>query len=166
MAHGHPNPSLAGGGPGLSFCRTHRRDVGSGEQNLVLNARDAALRADPPRRISLGSRGDGEHLEIYVRDSGSGVPADILDKIFDPFFTTKEVGKGTGLGLAVVYNILQDHGAAVEVESTLGKGTKFRLFFPLPDGAGDAGGMRRCRVRRLAIVVSDAAGCLTEQEEG
>lgn len=74
----------------------------------------------------------GDHLEISVRDTGCGISHENLSRIFEPFFTTKEEGKGTGLGLASVYGVMQDHDGAVTVYSELGAGTAFRLHFPLP----------------------------------
>jgi PAS domain S-box-containing protein len=70
------------------------------------------------------------YLCLAVSDSGIGIPKDIQKKIFEPFFTTKEIGKGTGLGLAMVYGIMQNHHGAVHVESEVGKGTTFELYFP------------------------------------
>jgi PAS domain S-box-containing protein len=73
----------------------------------------------------------GRYVCLEVRDTGVGIPPELLDKIFDPFFTTKPVGKGTGLGLANVYGIVRQARGDVEVESTVGHGTCFRLFLPL-----------------------------------
>jgi len=70
------------------------------------------------------------YLCLVVSDSGIGIPKDIQKKIFEPFFTTKEIGKGTGLGLAMVHGIMQNHYGAVHVESEVGKGTTFELYFP------------------------------------
>jgi PAS domain S-box-containing protein len=70
------------------------------------------------------------YLCLAVSDSGIGIPKDIQKKIFEPFFTTKEIGKGTGLGLAMVYGIMQNHHGSVHVESEVGKGTTFELYFP------------------------------------
>ena len=68
---------------------------------------------------------------IEVEDTGKGIPDDVKNKIFDPFFTTKAVGKGTGLGLSLSYKIIQDHHGRFEVDSEVGKGTKFRVYLPI-----------------------------------
>ena len=91
-------------------------------------------------RSRLGSRGDEVILE--VADDGCGIPAEILPRIFDPFFTTKPVGQGTGLGLAISHGIVVDHGGRIEVESTPGRGSRFRVILPVGgkgQGCGKAG---------------------------
>ncbi len=77
-------------------------------------------------------------VEISIIDSGCGIPEKNLKRIFDPFFTSKEVGKGTGLGLSVSHGIVKAHGGAIEVESTVGKGSTFRIYLPVEPPAGDA----------------------------
>ena len=67
---------------------------------------------------------------IEVEDEGTGIPQEDVSKIFEPFFTTKEVGKGTGLGLAVCYGIISEHGGRISVRSSVGKGTTFSIFLP------------------------------------
>jgi CheY-like chemotaxis protein len=77
---------------------------------------------------------DGDHGNAFVaivfRDTGMGIPPNLLSKIFDPFFTTKEVGKGTGLGLSQVYGFAHQAGGTVTAESKVGKGTKFTVYLP------------------------------------
>jgi two-component system cell cycle sensor histidine kinase/response regulator CckA len=71
-----------------------------------------------------------DYVRIDLIDTGTGIPADIVDKIFEPFFSTKEVGKGTGLGLSTVYGIVKQTGGFVYVDSVPGEGTSFRIFLP------------------------------------
>jgi signal transduction histidine kinase len=68
---------------------------------------------------------------IMFKDSGTGIPKENLSKIFEPFFTTKKVGEGTGLGLAVSYGIVRDHGGDIKAESTLGVGSTFTVVLPI-----------------------------------
>ncbi|MCP4547516.1 MAG: response regulator [bacterium] len=72
----------------------------------------------------------GNYIEIVIRDNGVGIPAKDLERIFEPFFTTRTVGHGTGLGLAAVYGIVQKHRGAIVVQSTINKGTTFRILLP------------------------------------
>ncbi|HEY4698072.1 MAG: hypothetical protein A2V79_04540 [Betaproteobacteria bacterium RBG_16_56_24] len=107
--------------------------------NLVTNAVQAM--PDGRGKIILTTRVDGEGVAVDVADSGSGIPPEVLKKIFDPFFTTKEIGKGTGLGLSISYKIVQQHGGRISVDSKVGVGTKFTVWFPLKasDEAGIIG---------------------------
>lgn len=75
----------------------------------------------------------GYHATLSISDTGKGIPPEILDKIFDPYFTTKEQGKGTGLGLAVVHGIVQEHRGEIKVHTEIGKGTAFDVYIPLID---------------------------------
>lgn len=74
---------------------------------------------------------DDNFVWAEVEDTGKGIPDEVKNKIFDPFFTTKPVGKGTGLGLSLSYKIIQDHKGRFEVDSVVGKGTKFRMYLPI-----------------------------------
>ncbi len=94
-------------------------------QNLVVNASDAGARS-----IRIVARTLGDAVQFVVTDDGGGIPEDVLPKIFEPFFTTKPVGRGTGLGLATVKRVLEAHGGRVAVQSHLGRGTEFELWFP------------------------------------
>jgi two-component system cell cycle sensor histidine kinase/response regulator CckA len=120
-------------------------DVSQFEQvivNLAVNARDAMpdggkltvktanVTADDSAHLSYKGMPAADYVRIDISDTGTGIPAEIVDKIFEPFFSTKEVGKGTGLGLSTVYGIVKQTGGFVYVNSTPGEGTSFRIFLP------------------------------------
>jgi signal transduction histidine kinase len=111
--------------------------------NLIVNASEAMQgkgkltlitrpRTDGRARVLL-PRPAAEHVELVVRDSGPGIPPEILPRIFDPFFSTKHSGTqhGTGLGLTTVYNIAQQDGLGLDVETNAGQGTSFRVLLPV-----------------------------------
>ena len=77
----------------------------------------------------------GRYLAIQVKDTGTGIPPDLIDRIFDPFFTTKPSDKGTGLGLSTVMGIVKSHAGFIHVDSTLGQGTTFTVYFPITQEA-------------------------------
>jgi two-component system NtrC family sensor kinase len=77
--------------------------------------------------LTLRARNDGDKVVVEVSDNGVGIAPENLPKIFEPFFTTKEIGRGTGLGLAVCYGILTEHGGTLDVQSTVGAGTTFTI---------------------------------------
>ncbi len=112
--------------------------------NLIINAAHTiadALREHPGTKgtITVTTRRDGNHVEVRVSDTGTGIPEAIRPRIFEPFFTTKPVGKGTGQGLSIVYgNVVKKHGGTVRFESEVGKGTTFILRLPLAPCTGDA----------------------------
>jgi signal transduction histidine kinase/CheY-like chemotaxis protein len=89
-----------------------------------------ALRLPAPRSLSRGKLAPGVYVRLTVRDTGRGISAEIADRIFDPFFTTKAVGEGTGLGLSLVHGIVADLGGAIELHSTVGKGTTVLVWLP------------------------------------
>lgn len=95
--------------------------------NLLLNAVQAI---DENGHIIVETRQDEKTVTVVIADNGCGMPADILPKIFDPFFTTKPVGIGTGMGLSMSYQIVQEHGGSIEVESTENSDTQFSIVFP------------------------------------
>ena len=137
-------------GPGVL---TVQADLGMIEQvvmNLVVNARDAmpnggrlaietgVVKVEATGAASHPGVGPGEYVRLTVRDSGCGIDPDHLPHIFEPFFTTKDVGRGTGLGLATVLGIAQQHGGWVDVDTELGVGTAFHVH--IPRSSGSAGG--------------------------
>ncbi|MEO8298855.1 MAG: ATP-binding protein [Burkholderiales bacterium] len=104
--------------------------------NLLVNAAHAI---DKPRgTIHLRTGCEGRSVWVEVEDDGSGIAPEHLSRIFDPFFTTKPVGKGTGLGLSLSYGILQKHGGRIEVDSVIGRGTRFRVTLPIEREAVEA----------------------------
>lgn len=108
-------------------------DVGQIQQvftNIVLNAVEA-IKGMGELTIATRMAPDNEHVEVEFTDTGCGISPENREKIFDPFFTTKEVGRGTGLGLAVSHGIIARHKGTIEVKSELGKGTSFIIRLPL-----------------------------------
>ena len=100
--------------------------------NILINAEHAVMATSGPGRIetSIETSSDGRMVRLTVRDTGAGIPAEILPRIFDPFFTTKEVGQGTGLGLAITYGIIQEHGGTIHAANPPEGGASFVLEFP------------------------------------
>lgn len=99
----------------------------------------------------------GAYIELEVRDTGSGIPMDIVHRVFDPFFTTKEQGKGTGLGLSAAYGTIQQHNGAITVYSDQDYGTCFHLYFPLTqkDVLQVTGTERPVRGEGLVLLIDD-----------
>jgi len=96
--------------------------------NLLINAAHAI---EGFGRIVLRTKFANDEICLEVEDTGKGIEPKVLNRIFEPFFTTKPVGKGTGLGLALSYNIVQKHRGRIEVNSKLGEGTRFRVYLPI-----------------------------------
>ncbi len=122
-----------------------RADPGAVDQilmNLVTNARDAMAeggrmsielaraRFDDDRVARQGWGKPGDYAALTVRDTGTGIDDEVRRRIFEPFFTTKPVGRGTGLGLSMVYGLVREHGAFIDVESVVGRGTSVTVYFP------------------------------------
>jgi len=127
--------------PGLNLPTIHA-DPGMIDQvllNLAVNARDAMpsggklmirTSISPPAQPGLKVPVPPSSVSLHCTDTGMGIPPEVLPRIFEPFFTTKEAGKGTGLGLATVHGIVQQHRGSIEVSSEVGKGTTFLITLP------------------------------------
>jgi len=150
-----------------------RADIGMINQvliNLIINARDAMPGGGSlllaTAMIDIDDAKDhpngrpGKFVCLTVKDTGTGIPPEILPRIFEPFFTTKEVGKGTGLGLAMVYGIAQQHEGWAEVETRPGEGAAFKIFLPanvLPeDGAKPPAPEKVSGGEKILVVEDDA----------
>jgi PAS domain S-box-containing protein len=127
--------------------------------NLTVNARDAMPEGGKisvaTADVSLGPEyaqqhpgvSAGNYVELSFQDTGSGMDVETQKRIFEPFFTTKPIGKGTGLGLATIYGIVQQCGGHIRVESDVGKGTRFRILFPKPPATNVEPVVRRGSMR-------------------
>ncbi|MFW2356261.1 sensor histidine kinase [Hydrogenophaga sp.] len=100
--------------------------------NLINNAAQAIEGAGT---ITVSTQADARHITVSVRDTGRGIPADVLPRIFEAYFTTKPDGEGTGLGLAIARNIVEEHGGDIQVSSEVGMGTEFRVRLPIDKAA-------------------------------
>ncbi|MCX6134865.1 MAG: ATP-binding protein [Ignavibacteriales bacterium] len=115
--------------------------------NLLVNAQDAMAdggvvtvettnaSVSPGETGAYGALKPGNYAALVVTDSGKGIPAEVVDHIFEPFFTTKDKSKGTGLGLATVYGIIKQHNGHIWVDSTVGVGTSFTIYFPAAEAS-------------------------------
>ena len=124
------------------YVNADPRLIGQVLLNLVVNGRDAMpsggrlvietalVSLTPPAAVAQGRTRSDAFACLSVRDSGTGISSEHLPHIFEPFFTTKDVGKGTGLGLATSYGVVQQHGGWIEVDSAVGQGTTFRVLLP------------------------------------
>ncbi len=103
---------------------------------LTFRTEDVVLDEGFCRRHAGAS--EGPHVLITTSDTGEGIPRDIQDRIFEPFFTTKDPGKGTGMGLAMIYGIVKNHGGSIYLYSEPGQGTAFKIFLPIAAGGSYA----------------------------
>ncbi|WP_432734872.1 ATP-binding protein [Maridesulfovibrio sp. FT414] len=123
------NISLSMDIPAEIMVNADRRKMQEAFINLLINSIQAI--DDRPGSITISATADEKQTEIAISDTGPGIPPDILERIFDPFFSTKEVGQGTGLGLYIVYGIVEKHQGTIRAESKQGKGTTFVITLPL-----------------------------------
>jgi two-component system, cell cycle sensor histidine kinase and response regulator CckA len=129
-----------------------RTDPGQMEQvivNLAVNARDAmpeggeltistfAISPREAKKLDREGMPPADYVAIAVKDTGTGIPHDILPKVFEPFFTTKEVGRGTGLGLSTVYGIVKQSGGFIFADSEVGVGTTFTIYLPAQEAVAE-----------------------------
>ncbi|MCC6490340.1 MAG: PAS domain S-box protein [Candidatus Hydrogenedentes bacterium] len=130
------------GEPGLDLVEVDRAQVRQVLMNLCLNSRDAMGESGEIRITTRNTNVDdllGESLQVLgrgpfvclsVEDTGCGMPADVIRRMFEPFFSTKQPGRANGLGLSVVYGIIQAHGGGLKVESEVGRGTRIDIYLP------------------------------------
>jgi signal transduction histidine kinase len=114
------------------------QDIGRVILNLITNAfhsvneRKVSSENGYQPTVTVTTKRDNGKIEIDVKDNGMGIPEQVRHKIFQPFFSTKGTGQGTGLGLSLSYDIItKGHGGSIEVESTEGEGTEFKIFLPV-----------------------------------
>jgi PAS domain S-box-containing protein len=124
---------------GLPFVHSDIQQMNHMFMNIILNAAQAM---GGRGRLAIGTRAEaqGRFVRIEIADTGPGIAPEVLPRIFEPFFTTKEEGEGTGLGLSLVYGIVENHGGRIKAKSRLGRGTRFIIKLPITpkfEGDGD-----------------------------
>nr|WP_320013039.1 ATP-binding protein [uncultured Desulfobulbus sp.] len=124
--------------PDLPLVSSLADELGQVLLNILVNAVhaiEAKVKEDKEAEkgvIAISTRTQGENVEICIRDTGVGIPEDIISRVFDPFFTTKTVGQGTGQGLAIAHDVVsKKHGGTLRVESTQGEGSTFIINLPI-----------------------------------
>lgn len=170
LSLGHPGRDI---GKQLGKIRADKRQIEQVLINLVVNARDAmpnggSIRIETePVTLAEDLKRDratvpaGDYTVIRVVDHGIGIPEHQLRQIFEPFFTTKRVGEGTGLGLSMAYGIVKQSGGYIFVDSVVGEGTTFSLYFPVYEGEDEAPVVE---TRRLAAKQGEGVILLVEDE--
>ncbi|WP_263143795.1 PAS domain-containing sensor histidine kinase [Pseudomonas alcaligenes] len=165
-------------GPAIWPANTDANQLESALLNLSINARDAMPDGGrltiETRNLSLDAAGagqaadmaPGDYVVLSVTDSGTGIPAELLDKVFDPFFTTKPIGQGTGLGLPMIYGYAKQSGGHVSIVSDTQRGTCVRLYLPRHleraddaqvEGPPEQASPRPVRGERILVVEDDHA---------
>ncbi|MGZ3538203.1 MAG: PAS domain-containing sensor histidine kinase, partial [Thermodesulfobacteriota bacterium] len=119
--------------PFLPFVKGNASQLKQVFMNIIVNAAEA-MHGNGTLTITTSPAPDQETVFVEFTDTGEGIPEENFTRIFDPFFTTKEVGKGTGLGLATSYGIVEDHGGKIGVKSKVGEGTTFTIELPVHEG--------------------------------
>jgi signal transduction histidine kinase len=119
--------------PFLPFVRGNASQLKQVFMNIIVNAAEA-MHGSGTLSIATSPALNRKTVLVEFTDTGEGIPEGNLSRIFDPFFTTKEVGKGTGLGLATSYGIIEDHGGKISVRSKVGEGTTFTIELPIHQG--------------------------------
>lgn len=162
--------------PDLGPIRADKRQLEQVVMNLVVNARDAmpgggvirveteALTLAQELRRDRAVVPAGRYALIRVSDDGHGIASEHLDKIFEPFFTTKRQGEGTGLGLSTVYGIVKQSGGFVFVDSAVGEGTVFHLYFPIHDTWDEAEIPAKTAPRNIVLRQGEGVVLLVEDE--
>ena len=148
-------------GPDLGAVKADPGQINQIIMNLAVNARDAMpkggrlimatdnIEFTASHKCRFEDLPPGRYVRLTVTDTGSGMDAETLDHIFEPFFTTKEMGKGTGLGLPMVYGIVKQNGGCVDVESRPGQGATFKIYLPRIEAAVEAPGARMSLAAKL-----------------
>lgn len=121
----------------LPLLECHQSEINQVLMNLLVNAGQAI---DSRGSIIIATGAENGEAWISIADTGGGIAPDALQRIFEPFHTTKPIGRGTGLGLAIAYSIVAKHHGRIEVSSTLGAGSAFRLELPVVQPVEDAAG--------------------------
>jgi PAS domain S-box-containing protein len=132
--------------------------------NLISNAKDS-LGGSGHDEVIITLNQKGPQLELKVRDFGQGIAAEILEKIYDPFFTTKDVDRGTGIGLSVVYNYVQELGGEIHIESELGIGTECTVSIPVISREGSGVIEKEAQFHSYDLSAYDAKVILVDDEE-
>ncbi|WP_295515652.1 PAS domain S-box protein [uncultured Pseudomonas sp.] len=159
--------------PNLPPARTDTNQLENALLNLVINARDAmpeggrlALETALDHLDELAAEHElpaGDYVRLTIADTGSGMPAEVVDRAFDPFFTTKPIGQGTGLGLSMLYGFIKQSGGHVSLESAPGAGTRVSLWLPCAELATQApanepqAAIAQSRGERLLLVEDDVS---------